>query len=76
MIHLKVGEKAARVLQETAVNTRVESKVFNNLTTHALSGLLVALFLLVVLCIGVSCAFDLKTNDRFARQDLWKGRES
>lgn len=64
------------MLQETAVNTRVESKIFNNLTTHALSGLWVTLFLLVMLGIGLSCSFDLKTNDRFARQNLWVGRES
>ena len=52
------------------------SQIFNDMTPYALSGLWVTLFLLVMLCIGVSCLLDLKTNDRFARQNLWVGRES
>jgi len=46
------------------------------MTTYALSGLWVGLFLLVMLAIAISCLFDLKTNDKFARQNLWVGRES
>lgn len=63
-----------RILQQT--NGTVDSKIFDAMTPYALSGLLVGLFLLVMMCIAVSCLYDLKTNDRFARQNLHIGRES
>jgi hypothetical protein len=46
------------------------------MTQASLSGLWVALFLLVMLGIAISCLFELKTHDKFARQNLWVGRES
>jgi hypothetical protein len=64
----------SRILQN--INGTVDSKIFNAMTPYALSGLLVTLFLMVMLCIAIACLYDLKTNDRFARQNLWVGRES
>ena len=52
------------------------SLMFQNMTPLALSGLFVAVFLIVVLLIALSCLFDIKTNDKFARQNLWVGKES
>ena len=46
------------------------------MTPAALSGLWVTLFLIVMLLVGINCMLDLKTNDRFARQNLHVGRES
>jgi type IV secretory pathway component VirB8 len=46
------------------------------MTPSALSGLLVAGFLLVVLLIAINCLMDLKTNDRFPRNILNVGKES
>ena len=57
-------------------STKAESKIFNDIGPFSLSGLFVGLFLLVMLMIGVCCLMDLKTNDRFARDDLWIGREN
>lgn len=65
-----------RRLEAVAANDTVESKIFNDISSYSLSGLWVGLFLLVVLLIGINCMLDLKTNDRFARQNLWVGRES
>ena len=63
-----------RRLEAQADNDTVESKIFNDISSYSLSGLWVGLFLLVVLLIGINCMLDLKTNDRFARQNLWVGR--
>jgi type VI protein secretion system component VasF len=69
--------RAARRLQQSNVTADApESKIFNDISTWALSGLWVGLFLLVMLFIGINCLLNLKTNDRFARQNLWVGRES
>lgn len=73
--------RVARRLEQTRVTanttaTEVDSLIFDDISPYALSGLFVGLFLLVVLCIAVGCLMDLKTNDRFARQNLWVGRES
>jgi hypothetical protein len=57
-------------------NTQVQSQIFNSINNWSLSGLWVALFLLIMLGIALNCLFSLKTNDRFARQNLWVGRES
>lgn len=63
-----------RRLEATAENDTVESKIFNDISSYSLSGLWVGLFLFVVLLIAINCMLDLKTNDRFARQNLWVGR--
>ena len=60
----------SRLLQAVPA-TQIESRIFNNLTSYSLSGLWVGLFLIVMLGIGLSCLFNLKTNDKFARQNLW-----
>lgn len=73
MVARQLGEVKVKVGANT---TEVDSQIFDDISPYALSGLLVGLFLLVVLCIAVSCLMDLKTNDRFARQNLWVGRES
>ena len=65
-----------RILQGATWNNTVDSLIFDNMTTASLSGLWVALFLLVMLGIAISCLFNLKTHDKFARQNLWVGRES
>ena len=65
-----------RLQSPNDTNNTVESKIFENITPYSLSGLWVGLFLIVVLLIGINCMLDLKTNDRFARQNLWVGRES
>lgn len=56
--------------------TNGTSLIFESMTPAALSGLWVTLFLVVMLLIGINCMLNLKTNDRFARQNLWVGRES
>ena len=61
-------------MQTAANTTQVDSKIFNNITNYSLSGLWVGLFLLIMLGIALSCLFNLKTNDKFARQHLWVGR--
>lgn len=66
---------APRLLQGNFTQN-VTSKIFLNMGTSSLSGLWVGLFLLVMLGIAISCLFDLKTHDKFARQNLWVGRES
>jgi hypothetical protein len=44
------------------------------MTPSILSGLLVAIFLIIMLLIAVSCLFDVKTNDRFASTNLVVGK--
>lgn len=44
------------------------------MSTHSLSGLWVGLFLLVMIGIALSILFNLKTHEKFARQNLWVGR--
>lgn len=63
----------SRLLQDTTAD-ETKSQLFLNMTPEILSGLLVALFLLISLCIGVSCLSDIKTNDKFARTNLWVGK--
>lgn len=57
-------------------DTSGRSQLFANMTPSVLSGLFVTLFLLVMLCIAVSCLYDIKTNDRFASTNLFVGKES
>ena len=63
-----------RRLQETDTVANTSSQLFNNMTPSVLSGLLVALFLIIVLLIGVNCLYNIKTNDKFARSNLWVGK--
>lgn len=42
----------------------------------SLSGILVSIFLAIALVVGVNCMMDLKTNDKFARNQLHVGKES
>lgn len=60
-----------RRLQETQDQ---KSLLFINMTPAVLSGLLVALFLIIVLLIGINCLYNIKTNDKFARSTLWVGK--
>jgi hypothetical protein len=46
------------------------------MTPVIFSGLMASLFLIVVLLIGVSCLYDVKTNDRFLTNNLFVGKES
>lgn len=63
-----------RILQESSEAAPTFSPMFANMTPSTLSGLLVGLFLIIVLMIGVSCLYNIKTNDKFARQNLWVGK--
>ena len=72
VVYFRNHAAEARLLQETNTN----SKLFTNMTPSVLSGLFVALFLIIVLIIGISCLYDIKTNDKFARNQLWVGKES
>ena len=63
----------SRRLQEND-NQDQKSQLFLNMTPSILSGLLVTLFLLITLMIGVNCLYDIKTNDKFARNNLWVGK--
>ena len=65
-----------RILQEIQNTPDLDSSIFDDITPYSLSGLFVGLFLIIMLSIAISCLYDLKTNDRFARQNLWVGRES
>ena len=69
MIHF-----SRRLLEGDDSEEETKSKLFTNMTPEILSGLLVALFLMITLCIGVSCLYDVKTNDKFARNNLWVGK--
>ncbi len=67
---LTESESKATLQQSTVQN----SQLFTSMTSTALSGLIVAVFLIVMLLIGLGCLFDIKTNDRFARNNLWVGK--
>jgi hypothetical protein len=70
-------EPQERILHETtAVNEDTKSNLFLNMDPTTLSGLLVALFLIVMLLIAVNCLFEIKTHEKFARNNLWVGKES
>ena len=84
-------ERAARVAQEEeavlvfegrrqprllAAADEKKSLMFQSMTPSILSGLLVGLFLIVMLCIGISCNYNIKTNDKYGRNNLWVGKES
>ena len=72
VVYFRNHAAEARLLQETNTN----SKLFTNMTPSVLSGLFVALFLIIMLLIGVNCLYNIKTNDKFARNQLWVGKES
>jgi hypothetical protein len=46
------------------------------MTPAVLSGLFVTVFLIVMLLIAISCLYDIKTNDKFAANNLFVGKES
>jgi hypothetical protein len=46
------------------------------MTPSVLSGLFVAIFIIVVLLIAISCLYDIKTNDKYAVNNLFVGKES
>ena len=73
MVYFRNHAAEARLLQEA---TNTNSKLFTNMTPSVLSGLFVALFLIIMLLIGVNCLYNIKTNDKFARNQLWVGKES
>jgi hypothetical protein len=50
------------------------SNMFINMLPSSLSGLLVSIFLIVMLLIALQCLMDIKTNDKFARNNLWVGK--
>ena len=62
-----------RILQTAADK---KSKLFENMTPSTLSALFVTLFLVVMLIIGITCLYNIKTNDKFGRNNLWVGKES
>jgi hypothetical protein len=76
IISADIIPSAPRRLQEPSYSPNVESKMFLNMSTSAASGLWVGLFLLVMLGIAINILFGLKTHEKFARQNLWVGRES
>ena len=73
VIYFRNRAAEARLLQETT-EENTNSKLFTNMTPSVLSGLFVGLFLIITLLIGVSCLYDIKTNDKFARNNLWVGK--
>ena len=66
------GLPKSRILQAE----ETKSQLFLNMTPTVLSGLLVALFLIVMLLIGISCNYNIKTNEKYGRNNLWVGKES
>lgn len=62
-----------RILQTQQQETN-KSNLFANMTPAILSGLFVALFLIVMLLIAISCLFNIKTNDKFASTNLFVGK--
>lgn len=52
------------------------SNILAAISETSLSCILVSLFLAIALVIAVSCMMDLKTNDKFARNQLHIGKES
>ena len=66
-------EHKFRILQSPG-NVTTISQLFNNMTPATLSALFVTLFLIIVLLIGVSCLYNIKTNDKFGRSNLWVGK--
>ena len=67
-------EQKLRILQNPGANVTTISQLFNNMTPATLSALFVTLFLIIVLLIGVSCLYNIKTNDKFGRSNLWVGK--
>ena len=72
MFDQKGVKREGRILATAETN----SKLFDNMTPSTLSALFVTLFLVVMLMIGISCLYDIKTNDKFGRNNLWVGKES
>lgn len=68
-------ESEIRVMQETNVTGSLLFRSMAN-APASLPGVLVSLFLIVMLMIGVSCLYDVKTNDKFGTIPLVVGKES
>jgi hypothetical protein len=66
-----------RVLVEIVVgDDSNQSNILNAIDETSLSCILVTLFLAIALIMAISCLIDLKTNDKFARNNLHVGKES
>ena len=67
-------QEKARILQSATQNSTTDSQLFINMTPTTLSALFVTLFLIVMLLIGITCLYNIKTNDKFGRNNLWVGK--
>lgn len=74
VLSANIVSSAPRILQGQNFTGQVDSRIFINLSNYSASGLFVGLFLIVMLGIGLNVLFNLKTHERFARQNLWVGR--
>ena len=70
------GRTEARILHTQANTANTNSKLFENMTPSTLSALFVTLFLIIMLLIGINCLYNIKTNDKFGKNNLWVGKES
>ena len=70
------GRTEARILHTQANAANKNSKLFENMTPSTLSALFVTLFLIIMLLIGINCLYNIKTNDKFGKNNLWVGKES
>ena len=68
--------KQSRLLQNQNQTAVAGSQLFINMTPSTLSALFVTLFLIIMLIIGVNCLYNIKTNDKFGKNNLWVGKES
>jgi hypothetical protein len=68
-------EDKARIMQQTNVTGSLLFRSMAN-APASLPGVLISLFLIVMLMIGVSCLYDVKTNDKFGTIPLVVGKES
>lgn len=74
VLSANIVSSAPRILQGQNFTGQVDSRIFINMSNYSASGLFVGLFLIVMLGIGLNVLFNLKTHERFARQNLWVGR--
>lgn len=77
IIYFTQAHSSPRALTQTVGQAPAKpSLLFINMTPSVLSGLFVTLFLVIMLLIGVSCLYNIKTNDKFGVNNLVVGRES
>ncbi len=67
-------QQKPRILHSTAQNVTTDSQLFINMTPTTLSALFVTVFLIIMLLIGINCLYNIKTNDKFGRNNLWVGK--